>query len=529
MPRGYVAFVLHAHLPFVRHPEDEHHLEERWLYEAVAESYLPLLEVFQRLDAEGVPFELTLSISPPLLVMLRDDLLRGRIERYMSALEELASREANGEERVARLGVFYADRMKRMRALWDSCDRDLPGALRKLEERGRLQLLTSGATHGFLPGLRAVPAGVRAQIAVAVAEHTRALGTAPRGIWLPECGYYPGLDALLADHGLRAFVAETHALLHATPIPPHGIYSHAFTPRGVAIFARDPACSRAVWSRDEGYPGHPSYRDFYRDLGYELPIERVRPYVGDLPGGVRMATGFKHRRITGATDDKQIYERDRALVAVEAHAQHFVAARRAQIAELAPKIDREPIVLAPYDCELFGHWWFEGPDWLEHTLRALATDDVARTTTLSEHLARYPTGYVVSPAYSTWGEEGYAEVWCDGDNAALWRHVLEVTAANARLCEAHGKAVDAGSLRGRALRQACRETLLLQSSDFPFILRAGTATSYIHERVRTHVGRFRRAALIAERGGDQDDEAWLADIESRDNLFAQIDIGAFCP
>ena len=212
MAKGSLALVLHAHLPFVRHPEHAYHLEENWLYEAIVATYLPLIEVWRGLARDGVKFRVTMSMSPPLTAMLRDDLLRERAGQYLERLRALAEQErtrAASPAEIRRLADFYADRFGRLGALWNDVRGDVVDAFRQLQDDGFLELVTVGATHGFQPNIRDSRAR-RAQIEVACNSHRSHFGRWPRGIWLPECGYTEGLDAILAEAGLRYFLSLIH-------------------------------------------------------------------------------------------------------------------------------------------------------------------------------------------------------------------------------------------------------------------------------------------------------------------------------
>src|SRR5438874_2669023 len=310
MPQASLAFVLHAHLPFVRHPAHEDFLEERWLAEAITETYIPLLEVLGALERDRVPTRLTLSLSPPLLAMLADHLLRGRYLRHLDRLVELAEKEerrTRTDERFHRVAEMYLTRFCRARTIFlEDWGQDLIAAFRSYQERGLLEIITCAATHGFLPLLAVTPGAVRAQVEVAVAEHRRFFARAPEGFWLPECAYEPGLDAELARAGVRYFFVDTHGIAHATPRPVYGVYAPVACDSGVAAFGRDPDSSKQVWSAEEGYPGDSWYRDFYRDIGFDLDYDYVRPYLP--PTGQRILTGLKYHRITGKTDMKEAYE-----------------------------------------------------------------------------------------------------------------------------------------------------------------------------------------------------------------------------
>ena len=524
MPRGGVALLLHAHLPFVRHPAHEDFLEERWLYEAITETYIPLLEMLDALDRDHVPVRLTLSLSPTLLAMLADPLLRSRYLRHLDRLVELAEKEerrTRTDPRFHRLAEMYLARFRRTRAVFlHEWQQDLVAAFRAYRERGLVELITSAATHAFLPLLRPASPTVRAQIEVAVAEHQRFFGRVPDGFWLPECAFEPGLDAELARVGVRYFVVDTHGIAHASPRPIYGVYAPVACESGVAAFGRDPDSSRQVWSAEVGYPGDPWYRDFYRDIGFDLDYGYVSPYL--TPSGQRIHTGLKYHRITGRTDDKEPYEPERARERAQAHAAHFVEARVRQVEWLTRTMDRPPIIVCPYDAELFGHWWFEGPLWLELVLRRLAAAPTLEATTPGDDLARHPVVQRTTPAASSWGWKGYNEVWLSGQNDWIYRHLHATAERLHGLCRRYPSADE--RVR-RALTQALRELLLAQASDWAFMIARETTAEYAVRRTKDHLLRCQRLCAHVERG-DLDDLR-LAALEDTDNLFPALDYRVF--
>jgi len=518
---GSIAFVLHAHLPFVRHPGQEHFLEERWLFEGITETYLPLLDALDHLLRDGVPARLTMSLTPTLMAMLRDPALVAKYERHLDRLCLLAENEVARTRRDPDFGPvagFYRDRLERWRFLFGrEYGRDLVGQFARLERSGILEIIGCAATHGFLPHLASLPETVAAQIGVGVAEHRRQIGGAPRGLWLPECAYFEGLDAVLARAGIEYFFVDAHAVRNASSPPRFGLHAPLRTPAGPAAFGRDEESSAQVWSSEQGYPGDPSYRDFYRDIGFDLEHGYVAPFLD--PSGLRGMTGFKYHRITGRTDDKRPYRRDEALRTVERHAADFVANRRAQAASLEGRLDREPLVVAMYDAELFGHWWFEGPEWLEAVLRRLPAQGL-RAVGPGRYLDEHADGQVAEPSSSSWGARGYYEVWLDGTNDWIQPPLHD---AGRRMVALAARPEARGTLERRALAQAGRELLLAQASDWPFILHNKTAVEFATRRVREHLDRFDRLARQLEEGVV--DEAYLAGLESIDNLFPDLDAG----
>ena len=358
---GSLALVLHAHLPFVRHPEHEEFLEEDWLFEAITETYIPLIGMMERLSADRVPFRLAMSITPPLCAMLRDELLQARYLRHLARTIDLAEREIErnrGQAEIQELARFYLDLLTETRRRFrDEWQCDLLSAFRKLREAGVLEVIASAATHAVLPLLANSPEAQRAQVLIGCDAFRETFDAEPAGFWLPECAYSPGLEKILQEANLRWFVLDSHGLRFAKPRPRNSVYTPCFTSAGPAAFARDPESSRQVWSAKSGYPGDPAYRDFYRDVGFDLPPGQLFP--GTATQTPRF-TGLKYHRITGGDEPKGFYDRAWAEAAAKAHADHFFESRRRQLGELRALMLNAVIVM-PFDAELFGHEWSEGP------------------------------------------------------------------------------------------------------------------------------------------------------------------------
>ncbi len=518
MAPGGIALVLHAHLPFVRHPELPACLEERWLFEAITETYVPLLDVLHGLERDAVPGRLTVSLSPTLLAMLADPLLRTRYLEHVDALLLLCEREVRrtrGDPRWHACAMLYLERFGRTRAHFlDRWRGDLIGAFRRFRDHGRLELATTAATHAILPLLAATPACIRAQIRVGASEHHRWFGRPAAGFWLPECAFEPGLDRELADAGVRWVVLDTHGLTHASPQPVYGAYAPVACPAGVAAYGRDPESATQVWSAESGYPGDPWYRDFHRDLGFDLPLEALAPLVFD---GVRTPTGLKYHRVTGATADKAPYDPARARTRVAAHAEHFVAARQAQVDRLHTIMERPPVVVCPYDAELFGHWWFEGMDWLDAVLRRIARTPGLEAVTPADDLARHPVLQSAAPAASSWGWRGHRQVWLGPENEWVYPELHAAADALVPLC---GMTPAPAGPRRRALTQALRELLLAQASDWAFMLARRTAVPYATRRTVEHLAACRRLCDAVTR--QRIDEADVGGLEARHGLFPTL-------
>ena len=522
---GYLSILLHAHLPFIRHPEYEDSLEERWLDEALIESYLPLLRMLEGRAERRAPGRITISLSPTLLAMLEDPLLRRRFAKRLERLTTLADRDVaryRGDSPFGPLAEHYAERFRAARAQYEErYRRDVAAAFREVEASGVARLITCGATHGFLPLMDLRESSWRAQLGVAVREFERQIGHPPEGIWLPECGYAPGVEAILGELGVRYFAVDSHAIEHARPRPGAGTYVPLHVGAGVFAIGRDAESSRQVWSSTEGYPGDPDYREYYRDQGFDLPLEEVREFLPS--GGTRTHLGLKYHRITDRRfPHREPYDPGSALERARAHAAHFVRGREEQARGAARGIGQAAFMLAPYDTELFGHWWYEGPEWLDRVLDGIAASEALDATDPLDAIRRLPRTHAGSPHLSSWGEGGYCAVWLDPVNDWIYKPLLRA----AETMRALVKEGDRGEpARARALKQAGRELLLAQASDWAFIMKTGTLVPYARRRTEEHLDRFERLAT-ALRGGTID-EAEVAGMEERYGPFPDLDPGLF--
>lgn len=536
MYKGYLCLVLHTHLPFVRHPEEEYFLEENWLYEAITETYIPLIHVFEGLIKDDVDFRVTMSMTPPLVSMLKDPFLQDRYIRHIDKLIELSEKEIERtgyQPHFHGLALMYNRRFKETKDTF--CVRykkDIVSAFKKFQEKGYIEIMASCATHGFLPILSVNPSDVKAQINIGVENYKKSFARPPRGFWLPECGWYPGVDEFLKKAGIRYFFVDSHGIINGDPSPKFSVYAPVYCPSGVAAFGRDWESSKQVWSSKEGYPGDSDYREYYRDIGHDLDYEYVKPYIH--PQGIRVNTGIKYWRITGNTEYKEPYLPDWAREKAAMHAGNFMFNREKQVEHLSIHMPRKPVIIAPYDAELFGHWWFEGPIWIDFLIRKMAYDQkTVKMITPSEYLSEYPVNQMSLPSASTWGWKGYSEFWLEGGNDWVYRHMLMAGQRMAEMAKkfyhsakkAAKKKKTGSSITKRALNQAARELLLAQSSDWAFIMKTGTMVPYAHRRSKAHITRFTR--LYNDLMSGKIDKEWLGELEYRDNIFSDIDCAKY--
>jgi len=484
---GYLALVLHAHLPYVRHLEEDL-LEERWLFEAMNESYIPLLQTFEQLSSEGVEFCLTFSLSPTLLSLLDDELILKRYAIHLDKLIELAGKETartRRDSKMNRLAVMYFKKLLNIRSYMQVIDYKLIPQFKAFAKRGYLELITTAATHGYMPAMETEEA-IRAQWEIGVQVFEQHFEGRPKGVWIPECGYTPGLDRILREYGIGYFFCDSHAISSGQNQPTLN-YSPVTTRYGIKAFARDQEASSQVWSSKVGYPGDYDYREYYRDIGFDLPLSYIQPYIH--PAGIRVHTGLKYYRVTGPTDQKQVYDIKTATNKAALHAGHFLDRCRHRIEEEANNHrENKPLIVAPFDAELFGHWWYEGPQFIDFICRKIHFDyPTIKLTTPSQYLDENSSHPTVELPLSSWGRNGYSEVWINEENAWVYRHLHK---AEERMAELARKFHDPTFLEKRALNMAAKQLLLAQSSDWSFIMDNKTMTDYAIRRFKEHAGIF---------------------------------------
>ena len=525
--RGSMLFVLHAHLPYVNHPEDAAFLEENWFFEAVVETYVPIISVLERLAAEGIRPGLAVSISPTLGAMLENEALEKKLGLYVEARLELLEKELERARDIPPLlktVKLYQKLYEEAAALLHKYSGDLITPLKSLQHAGQIEIITTSATHAVLP-LLTRPEAVRAQLAAAAEDYQDRFNRKPSGFWLPECAYEPRLNSFLKLSGFNYTFTESHSLDGAAQTA-NGVHAPYRTSNGLRPFARDSASSSEVWSSKTGYPGDPAYREFYRDLGYDGDYEYMRPYLG--VDGIRRPLGLKYHRITGHEADlsaKQYYDPDEALLRVEAHATDFLARRMKQTEDFYASRSARPLIVSCYDAELFGHWWFEGPAFLEAVIRKIRVERLPlQLVTPSEYLNSCQEPQEISPGISSWGEKGYFDPWVNETNDFIYPAVY---AATDKMIETANRFrnQDLSSVNARALNQAARETLLSQSSDWAFLLYIDSHADYAKRRLEGHAAGAIK--LLGEVIAGRVDEKDLAALEKHNSLFPRLDFRVF--
>lgn len=551
MARGYFCLVLHTHLPFVR-GAGVWPFGEATLFQAVAETYLPLLEAMYDLVAEGHSPKVTLGLTPILLEQLDDSALLSRLEAYLKDKRAMAQADGRrfqkeGPDQLADLAEFYRNWYDHLlTAFRRRFHRDLVGAFRRLQDEGHIEILTGAATHAYLPLLEH-DSSIYGQLKVGVDTYRRHFGRDPQGIWLPECGYRPaylkdgkpkpGIEEFLANLGLRYFFTDSYALTGGPllgkvagdvrgpygAVPrrlliaktlewPMAVQATTFRPyfvqdSPVAVFARNERTGLQVWSETFGYPGDPTYREFHR----QAPD-----------------SGLQYWRVTGPAGDlgqKELYRPEPAMERVKEHARHFAGVVEAELEGYFQQGGEPGILAAAYDTELFGHWWFEGVAFLEEVLRLLDQHPTVKVATVQEYLELHPPREAIALPESSWGLGGGHATWLNPETKWMWPLIRRAEHWMEELVAAGTAA--RGRLR-QVLNQAARELLLLEASDWPFLVTTQQAKGFSAGRFQKHLSRFHHLASIAQKGRvSREDTAYLKDVAESDNPFPNIDYRIF--
>ncbi|MGH8020760.1 MAG: 1,4-alpha-glucan branching protein domain-containing protein, partial [Opitutaceae bacterium] len=508
-----MAFILHAHLPDCRRPAQMASLEESWFFEAMTGTYLPLLEMLERLACDGVPARLTLSLSPPLLLMFDDPALLRRCRLHFDDMEALArDDEREGPAPLRDTAAFVAGVFKKARQALEAVTQNggMARAFMRFQEAGLLELATTAASHAFFPAHQTSPKVIHEQIAVGLDVFRRHFARGPRFFWLPECGYFPGLDAILAQHDIESFALEENGIRAATP-PARSTHLPMQCPGGTIALGRNASLSARVWSPDSGYPGRAVYREFHRDHVHAWDAAAVADAIGHPPR--THLAGLKYWRVTGRREEKEPYDPAHASARAQADAQDFVATL---MRETPPGI-----CVLPFDAELFGHWWFEGPQWLEAVLRLLATDGVCEAATVSGALEKAPARQHGTPAASTWGHRANNSFWVTHETAWIYPE-LAVHGDRLRALLKESPSIAPPSLRERALQRSAQLLLLAQASDWPFMISAGPLAALAQSRLRHLITAADRLLTMVE--NDAIDETTVSALESAEPAFGQVDL-----
>ena len=522
MNNSVISLVFHGHAPFVRHPEQFPAAQELWFFESLSETYIPLLEVFERLDRDRVPFRVGLSLSPSLCHMLTDELL---IQRYLDytdkqiefGAEEL-ERSAGNAELHALVKLFYDRVVDKRVLLTERYEKNLLKGFEYFQRKGRIELLGTAATHAFLPFYATYPEAIQAQFEVSISTYRSNFGKSPQGFWLPELGWGAGLDAWLRAYNFGYTIVDAHALAFARPFAKKGSFYPVRTPQGIFVFGRDFYAASDI----EQMARDPVYRYYRRDQGFELPADAVKSFLG--PKGSRTGTGYKYWANGGNASGGILYNPAMAQEIMKSQVRDFLAARVSRLKSAGALMEGTPLSLCAFEADSLGRFWHEGPQFIEALFREGAKSGEVQFMTPSEYLCKQDpaTFQTLVPEFSSWGPNGYAEAWLDSSNDWMYSHIMR---ALERMVEIAERFPNSNSLKERALNQAARELLLVLASDWSKMLYKQEFAGYARSRIENSLRNF--TTIYEALGSNYISTEWLTQLEKRNNIFPNINYRVF--
>lgn len=506
---GAVLFIFNAHIPYIKKNRKKSAGDERWLFQAAGESYLPLIDVFLRLKNEGTPFKVAFSLSPTLITMLADPAIQERCRDYLAQRADFYAREAEHDSEFQLTARMHATRSAYFLKLFsEKLDCRLLDAFKMLSDSGNLELMTTAATHAFLPLLEPSAIMSRAQIKQGLDTFAEYFGFIPNGFWMPECGCRLGFDKLILEQGPRFTVIDTLAMLGSSPKPKYASFKPFSSPSGLALFTNDISASLDIWSAKTGFYTAPEYL-WQSDSCMEAPPGSSGEFPAEEPA---------YRKNTGPTDRKGAYNQADANKTAWRHASVFLEGLNERCKWARKQINFPPAVTISLNAEFFGKLWFEGPLWLEYVLRASASEDHPQTVLPSAYLEECEDLQISMPTGSSWGDGSFGARWLNFANDWAYK---QVTLAGRRYLKMVRLGDMGDPLKERLINQAGRELMLAQASDWPLLLSAGQLTRMAQRRLRDHLVAF-WTLFDYYREGRVDEES-LRRIESRSEIFQNLD------
>ncbi len=520
---GYLAIALNAHTPYIHHIKPQLHNDDYWLFDHILDSYFPLLDMMERLYTEGVPYRLTLSLSPTLLEMLADPQIQERFDRYLEKKISLAVREADRclfELELSELVDHYLTRLRYYRDKFNFVyNRQIIDAFAKLAKDGCLELITTGATSSILPILYPYGALGRAQIKVGIDTFYRHFGFKPQGFWLPECAFNPGLDKLLEENGLKYTYTTVCENVGAIPHPSLASVSPLRNLTNFVFFPGDTESELEVWSAKSGYYTDFSYRNGFRDLCDEVPdldLSDFMPSSQEKP-----QTGFRYFS-NGPAASSKYYNLEQGWSMAKIHAKAFISSRLRTIERLKSKLAHPPLLTLTLNTEFLGCLWYEGYVWLEHVIRLAAAQSEKISLASSGQLLQYSENFDFAiPNIGSWMDGGFGARWLNSGNDWL---IIALSLASRHIYAMVDMAKNNADLEP-AVNQALRELMLAQSADWPLLLSSGQNVQTARKKLRNNLVAFNK--LYEDCCQGRVDLESLRNLQKRTPLFADLNYKDF--
>jgi 1,4-alpha-glucan branching enzyme len=531
MNKPVLSLVLLAHHPFIgacsgrqsaRRSKAGFLPEEVPFFEALSETYLPLLETLFSMEQNRIPFRLGMAFSPILCSLLQDEGLLFRYLDYLDKKIEFGRKElersAQEPESRELARYYYEEDVERRIFFTERCEMDILGEFQQFQKKGRIELLTTAASYAFLPFYASIPEVIRSQLETAIISHRRIFGKSSQGFWLPEFGWHKSLETPLLSYGFAYTLIDAHALVLGNPPAKKGTFYPVKASSGFVFLGRDYQAKEDLVSL---LKSGSEYQRNFTDAGFELSLKALRPFLGS--GGIRCPTGYRYHNAE-SRKKRTFYDPQKAREKAAEHARLYLDMRLSRLEEAGRYMEESPLSLCVFDAAIFGKNWYEGRAFLEELFRQASADRRIDLAMPEEYICRQDQAafQIMVPEFSSWGNDGYAETWLDASNDWMYRHVFR---SIRRMIEMTERFPNDSGLKERALNQAAREILLALGADWPKMLYLGNQPEYAREKIEEALRNF--TTIFESLGSNYISTEWLTDLEKRHSIFPFINYRVF--
>ncbi|MDR0539507.1 MAG: DUF1957 domain-containing protein [Spirochaetaceae bacterium] len=533
-----ISILLNCHLPFIRHTDSQIYADEMPFFQALSETYIPFLQMLERLDIDCVPCRIGIVLSPLLAAMFRNTALVDKYLRYVDKQiafgeVELIRTENKHNDSLWKLARYYYNTIKEKKlAFIERYNKDIISALRYYRQKGRLEILSTAGTHCFLPYYTQYSQIIHTQFETALTDYRNLFGDNPAGFWLPELGWSKEIDVFLRRYGINYTVITAHAAALADPPGKTGSFYPYRSSEGCFLLVRDHYAFAEIYGGEDSVTYTPYraespilrihdgiYCDYYEDIGFKLPQSAVRNFLDK--DGKRLSTGYRY---LSAGDKYHVYDRSGAKKRAKKYAGEFLERRMAALSQAYSLTGMAPVSLCVWDADSLGRFWQEGFFFLEELFRLGAAWENLVFATPFEYLCRQDSRnfQTLSPEFSSGAYNGYGEDFLDRPNDWIYRHIYH---AIERMTELSERFSDESGLRATALNQSVREILLAQTSDFVKIRHGTEGGAWNEGRILAHLRNF--TAIYESLGGDYLSTKLLAELSAAHSIFPDLNYHVF--
>ncbi|MBQ6781098.1 MAG: DUF1957 domain-containing protein [Treponema sp.] len=511
--------VIVGHQGYIRHIEDgaDYASENELLFDSISNTYLPLINLFYRLEAESVPFKVSLVLSPMLCALFDDPMVQ---QQYIEWLDD---RIALGEKEIIRCkdDDSLCDNARSILAQYkkdkaDFCDKYEQNLLKQFAEIAKnehLELIATAASYAYLPHYADMPEVLNAQVEAGLYSHRRYFGAAPEGFWLPYLGYADDVEKVIRSYGINYTILDTRSILFSKDSPADGIFSPVRCYNSLVVFGRDKDTPADIVAEETGFMHNPLYKNLYKDIGFELDADALGNCSAS--GKARVATGYRYW-----SKQDTVYDKKAALAQAEKDAKTFLDAKKTKLDAAEGLLNgNDASLVCAFDAAMLGQDWAEGMYFLEQVIRGSEGMTLSCGADLIQNQFSLPK---IKPYPSAASGTGYGEDLLDSSNGWMLRHTRKMCE---RMIDLAGRFPDDTGLKVRLLNLGAKELMIAQCGDWAKMLHEGRYPEYVTERFKQCIASF--IAVFDSLGSNTVSTEWLTKIEREHPLFPWMNYRIF--